>query len=43
MPYAGLSPPDDDRSFTVEIEEAASKIQERGGRYSEASERMTNL
>ena len=26
-----------------EIEEAASKIQVRGGRYSEASERMTNL
>jgi aryl-alcohol dehydrogenase-like predicted oxidoreductase len=26
-----------------EIEDAASKIQVQGGRYSEASERMTNL
>jgi aryl-alcohol dehydrogenase-like predicted oxidoreductase len=27
----------------TEIEDAASKIQVQGGRYSEASERMTNL
>ena len=27
----------------AEIEDAASKIQVEGGRYSEASERMTNL
>jgi aryl-alcohol dehydrogenase-like predicted oxidoreductase len=31
--------PDDLR----EIEDAASKIEVQGGRYSEASERMTNL